>query len=120
MSDTMGLSIKESKCILSGIQEIMIPYQVKSYVETQRQCLCCHSKRLIKGYHTLVYRTLFGKLRIQSPQLYACKCQKGKSYSPLANLLSERTAPELSYMQSKWASLMSMDCLLIYFMMCYH
>lgn len=39
--------------------------------------------------------------------MYECRCQVHvrKSFSPLAELLTERTAPELAYMEAKWASL---------------
>jgi hypothetical protein len=41
--------------------------------------------------------------------LYRCACQTSdrRSFSPLAELLPDRTAPELQYLQTKWASLMS-------------
>jgi hypothetical protein len=39
--------------------------------------------------------------------LYECRCQvqAWKSFSSLAELLTERTAPELAYVEAKWASL---------------
>jgi hypothetical protein len=56
-----------------------------------------------------VYRTLFGKLHLKSPRLYRCRCQQQgeQTFSPLAELLVERTAPELLYVESKFAALMS-------------
>ena len=55
------------------------------------------------------HRTLFGKLQLQSLRLYHCVCQPHptRTFSPLAQLLSERTSPELLYLESKFASLMS-------------
>jgi len=46
---------------------------------------------------------------IASPRFYRCCCAgRGRaSFSPLADLLCERTAPELRYLQTKWAALMS-------------
>lgn len=66
-------------------------------------------KRGIKGYHPLIYRTLFGKICIKSPRLLACKCkdQQQSSFSPLSQVLEEHISPEFSYLESKWASLMS-------------
>ena len=63
--------------------------------------------RLRKGDHyPLVYRTLFGELRLRSVRLYHCACQPHttRTFSPLAQLLSERTAPELRYLETKFAS----------------
>jgi len=59
--------------------------------------------------HELVYRTLFGKMTLKNPRLYTCACQQENlhSESQIASLLPERTAPELLYLQTKWASLIS-------------
>ena len=54
--------------------------------------------------------TLFGKLRLDSPRLYHCGCYRKQapcSFSPLAELVPERTAPELAYLESKFAALIS-------------
>lgn len=54
-------------------------------------------------------RTIFGKLRLPNPRYYTCRCQPQptKSITPLAQHLPERTTPELKYLQSKRASLVS-------------
>jgi hypothetical protein len=52
----------------------------------------------------------FGKLSLDSPQLYRCPCEEPpdrKTFSPLAELLSERTSPELAYLETKFAALVS-------------
>jgi hypothetical protein len=51
----------------------------------------------------------FGKLRLCSPRLYRCSCRHigGASFSPLAKQLPERTAPELVYLETKFAALLS-------------
>ena len=56
-----------------------------------------------------MFRTLFGKLKLVSPRFYHCRCQgNGKaSFSPLAELLPERASPELLYLETRWAALMS-------------
>jgi hypothetical protein len=64
---------------------------------------------LHKGAHATVYRTLFGKLELSSPRFFHCQCQPqpARSFSPLAELLVEGTAPELLYLEAKFASLVS-------------
>jgi hypothetical protein len=54
-------------------------------------------------------RTLFGKLELVSPRRRRCPCQHSgqASMSPLVELLPEHTAPELVYLETKWASLVS-------------
>jgi hypothetical protein len=56
-----------------------------------------------------VFRTPFGKLKLGSPQLYCCACgtQRPKSVSPLAKRLAERTSPELAYLETQFAALVS-------------
>jgi hypothetical protein len=109
LPETLGLTLDEGKAILARIQKTMVAEQAAAHVEQQRACPQCGKRRVNKGNHVIVYRSLFGKLRIQSPRLYACSCrrQDKKSFSPLAEQLPERMAPEFRYLQSKWASLMS-------------
>jgi hypothetical protein len=94
------------------------PFPVSVIPAGQRRYLCANGKRKEracgrarsrKGKHEIVYRTLFGKLKLVSPRLYDCPCQgSGRhSTSPLTELLAARTAPELSYLETKFASLMS-------------
>jgi hypothetical protein len=109
LPETLGLTLEEGKRLLVTIQEKMVTHQVAEYVAQQRDCPDCGRRRPNKGKHDIVYRSLFGKLRLESPRLYTCSCQpqEKKSFSPLAARLPERTAPEFHYLQSKWASLMS-------------
>ena len=45
----------------------------------------------------------------ESPRLHHCGCQpdETKTFSPLAELLPDHTTPELLFLETKWASLMS-------------
>ncbi len=108
-AETLGLTLQEAKAITSGIQTIMTANQVTNYISNQRPCPHCKKLRVLNGYHSLTYRTLFGILHLKSPRLLECKCHPGKrcSFSPLTKLLSEHIAPELSYLESKWASFVS-------------
>ena len=105
----LGITLAEAKTILAGVQKTMVERQATEYLEQQACCPFCGKKRLHKGHHALVYRTLFGKLRLPSVRLYHCVCQlhPTRTFSPLAQLLSERTAPELLYLETKFSSLMS-------------
>lgn len=108
--DTVGLTIEESKSILENIQTEFAYQQVKQHICSHRVCNQCHRKRRIKGYTELVYRTLFGKLKLANPRLYICPCNKDnrkKSISLLSVILPERISPELQYLQTKWSSLVS-------------
>jgi hypothetical protein len=105
--ERLGLTLEEAKSALEGVQRILAGRQVEEYVDAQRRCPACAQQRKQKGQHEIVYRTLFGRLRMESPRLYECRCKvvSRKSFSPLAELLPERTAPELAYLEAKWAAL---------------
>jgi len=107
--ETLGITLTEAKDLLANVQTTMVKEQTNEYMKKQRSCPLCGKSRSQKGTHEIVFRSLFGKIELPSPRLYACLChtQEKRSFSPLAELLSERTAPELLYLQTKWASLMS-------------
>jgi len=109
--ETLGLTLAESKTVLQGIQECMVSEQVKEYMAQFNTCPDCGARRTKKGQHTLVYRTVFGKLNLISPRLYDCTChqphQHRHSSSPLATWLKAHSSPELLYLETKFASLMS-------------
>lgn len=107
--ETLGITLQEAKDLLTNVQSTMVEHQVSEYIEQQVPCPNCGKTRAKKGHHEIVFRTLFGKMKLSSPRLYNCSCQtqEKQSFSPLAELLEERTSPELLYLQTKWASLMS-------------
>jgi hypothetical protein len=107
--EEVGLTLAEAKDILLGVQRTMVTCQAEEYITQSRCCSACGKLRSRKGKHEIVYRTLFGKLSLNSPRYYQCRCEgeARKSESPLAGLLNERAAPELVYLETKFASLMS-------------
>jgi hypothetical protein len=108
---TLGLTLAEGKTILKDIQQIVIEQQSSSCLATYRRCPDCDQTQHNKGYHDFSLRTVFGKLRVKSPRFHHCNCQprETKTFSPLAELLPEHTTPELLFLETKWASLMSYD-----------
>jgi hypothetical protein len=106
--ETIGLTLAEGKEVLAHLQTALVTQQVAAYTDQQRACPYCGARQLSKGQHILVLRTLFGKLTIPSPRFTSCPCQVAErhSFSPLADLLPERTTPELRYLQAKWAALL--------------
>lgn len=107
--DNLGLSLAEAKTLLQNTQRILVEQQIAEYSKQQELCLHCSQKLLHKDKRTIVYRTLFGKLHLQCHRLFSCVCQEQqtRSFNPVGNLLKERTSPELLYLESKFASLMS-------------
>jgi hypothetical protein len=109
-SDTLGLTIEESKTLLNNTQSEFIYQQIREHIHKNKTCKKCHKELKLKGYTEIVYRTLFGKFKLQNPRLYTCSCNKNhkqKSFSLLSSLFPERVSPELQYLQAKWSSLVS-------------
>ena len=106
----LGLTLAEAKELLRGVQQTLVAEQVAAFEAQHECCPACGRTRRRNGRHAIVYRTPFGKLRLGSSRFYACPCQgtaPRASVSPLAERLPERTAPELAYLESKFAALMS-------------
>ena len=108
-ADNLGLKLEEAKSLLQGIQTQLSQAQVTEYHQHQHPCPDCQKQRRVKERRPLIYHSLFGKLRLERERLFHCDCQAhdSKSFSPLADLLPERNAPELLYLESKFAALMS-------------
>ena len=106
---SIGFHVSEMKSIVEGLQQLMVTAQVEEFFKASRQCPVCGGRLKRKGRHTIVYRTVFGKLRLESPRLYPCQsCTSHRhSFSPLAERLPHRSSPELQYLQTKFAALMS-------------
>ena len=107
--ETLGLTLAEARSILAGIEQTVVEQQAAEFIAQQRTCSRCSHERSCKGRHHIVFRTPFGKLRLESPRLYHCQCESDDrtSFSPLAELLQERSSPELVYLETKFAALVS-------------
>src|SRR5947209_6767604 len=91
------------------VQSVLIDEQVRTCLAEQVACPDCGRPRAHKDTKIIVTRTLFGILHLRSPRWYQCPCQPQttRTFSPLAAALPERTTPELLYLESKFAGLVS-------------
>jgi hypothetical protein len=107
--EAVGLSIGESKSLQECLQQHIVTAQAAAFVDRHRCCPACDRQLSTKGKYPVVFRTVFGNVALSSPRFYRCGCQLGDSrtVSPLTKLLTEYTAPELLYLESRWASLIS-------------
>src|SRR3954466_1327620 len=105
--EVIGLSFDEAKAALAGIQGGTA--QAASFLARHRSCDLCGSLLLSKGPGRTRFRTAFGTIVLNSPRFHHCSCQPGaaRTFSPLNLLLTERIAPELLYLETRWASLVS-------------
>jgi hypothetical protein len=108
-SETLGLQLGEAKDLLSAVQVAVVDHQVTAALAQQVGCPHCGTPRRHKDKHTIVVRSLFGRLCLRSPRWHHCPCspQATASFSPLAAVLPERTTPELVYVEAKFAGLAS-------------
>jgi hypothetical protein len=81
---------------LREIQRVVVERHVAECLEPYRNCSTCGQPQ-------------HGKMTIPSPRIMYCDCQphETKSFSPLAQLLPERTTPEMLFLETKWSALMS-------------
>src|SRR3954451_19842141 len=107
--ETVGLCLEDSKDLLGRLQYAVVEAQAAAYVNRHRGCSACGRRLRGKGQYPIVFRTAFGHVPLASPRFYRCRCQPADSqtFSPLAELFTEHTAPELLYLESRWASLIS-------------
>ena len=105
----LGLPQAEAKQITGGIQQILADVQVAQWQADQRACPDCGKSRSLKGHHPIVFRAPFGTLRLNSERVRICQCAERPtgSESPLADLPGERVSPEMLYLETKFASLVS-------------
>jgi hypothetical protein len=105
---TLGLHLAEAKDLLQKVQEVVVDEQVRTCLAEQMTCPVCSRARAHKDAK-IVVRTLFGTVRLPSPRWYHCPCQPQptRTFSPLVVALPERATPELRYLESKFAGLVS-------------
>ncbi len=107
--EQLGLTLAEGKQLLREVQRRVLERQVTAFLSVETACPKCGRPRGTKDHKVLGLRTLFGKMSLQSARLRRCCRQPGESasVSPLSRLLSERSTPELRYLETRWASLVS-------------
>jgi len=105
----LGLTLAEAKQLLSTLQRHLLQHQIDTFLDTCSTCPDCGALLKVKAHASRSFRTLFGTCKLYSPRLEHCDCTRRKtsSFRPLSALLTESVAPELLYMEAKWASLVS-------------
>jgi len=108
-SGNVGLSITESKEVLVNLQRQIVGMQARAYCATRMNCPGCTRKLRRKGRTEICLRTVFGNVPVESPRYYHCACQQetARTFSPLTEFFPDHIAPELLWLETKWASLVS-------------
>jgi hypothetical protein len=107
--ETLGLSLAEAKQMLRATQERLLTAQAAAYLAGHRHCPDCGRVQRSKGVRPIRFRTLFGTVDVPGRRLRRCSCHPdaGRSFSPLSALFARHAAPELLFLEAKWASLVS-------------
>ena len=105
----LGLTLAEGRALLAEVQSLLVSEQTAGWMESQLACHRCGSMLAHKDARSIVLRTVFGKVDVPSPRLWACSCaakqgQPRRSVSPLCKAVHQRVTPELEYLQAKWAA----------------
>ena len=109
--ETLGLTLAEAHALLRDVQARIVVAQIDEWQAAHRACPACGVARGLKERRPLVLRTAFGEQVVQAERLRRCPCGgdegAGATVTPIATLLPERTTPELLYLETRWASLVS-------------
>ena len=105
--EQVGLSLAEAKELLGRVQERVVGAQASAFLADHRRCGACGKRLWSKGRTSFRFRTPFGDVPVTAPRLKRCRCETSasESFSPLVRLFSEHVAPEMLYLETKWASL---------------
>jgi hypothetical protein len=107
----VGITLAEAKTLLATLQRQVVEQQLAAYLTARQRCPQCAQAFRHKDRPPVVSRTLFGNLELSSPRWFPCDCQphETRTFSPLADLLTEHCSPERLYLETKWASLVCFE-----------
>lgn len=71
---SLGLSRDESKGLLANLQKELVVSQFEHFVQNQRICSQCGTRRAIKDYHSACFKSLFGGVALRVPRRNKCAC----------------------------------------------
>ncbi|MGS0742327.1 ISKra4 family transposase [Glaciimonas sp. GG7] len=105
----IGLQLAEVKSLIGRLQQIVATAQAEEVIAANCLCGRCGEPLPRKGSASIVYRTAFGKLHLNSPRYYStCICghsrHESASFNPLAERLTERSHQEFVCLQTRWAT----------------
>ena len=103
---SIGLSLPESKQVLEALQAQIVRQQADCFLAQELPKL--PASRVLKDYQPLTLRTLFGIVRLKSPRFTVSQSLgRPNTISPLRALFTQRTTPEMLYLETKWAASLS-------------
>ena len=76
--EQLGLNLSEGRDLMHDVQHALVNAQANTFVEVSTQCRHCHTKLSIKTMHTVQYKTVHGKVTINSPQYRGVGSQRSR------------------------------------------
>ncbi len=73
--DLVGISLEEAKTMTGGVQRALVESQAHEAIHRASTCPECQAPLRRNGSHRMSYRTPFGRLELNSPRFYQCRCQ---------------------------------------------
>ena len=58
--ETLGMTLKEGKALLAGVQDFVVAQQVRQYLDQQRTCRQCGQRHTSKDIGNTPVKTVFG------------------------------------------------------------
>lgn len=96
----VGLTLAETKPLLMGLQALVVREQLRRHSEQARVCAACGTRRALKDYRGRRISTVLGTVDVRAPRFRGCQCPgTSGSFSPISQLLPDRTTPELRHLQ---------------------
>ncbi len=100
VTETVGLSLQESKEISRRLQETIVVQQLDEHAQARRPCPTCGSLRPLKDYRGRRLHTVLGTVRVAAPRFRRCRlCSGSRISNPISELLPDRVLPEVRHLQ---------------------
>ena len=77
----LGLTLTESKQLLSTLQRHLLQQQINTFLNTHATCPDCGTPLKLKAHGGRSFRALFGTFKFYSPRLEHCDCKRHSTAS---------------------------------------
>lgn len=93
---TIGLTLKEGKLVLAGLQHRLVEAQTEDHCHRRRRCQRCEASRPMKDKRPRRLLTLFGTVNVSAPRFEPCRCAVTcrQTLSPVSEIMPDRCTPE--------------------------
>ena len=73
--ETLGMTLKEGKALLAGVQDFVVAQQVRQYLDQHRPCPQCGQRHTSEDTGNTPVKTVFGPVQVPNPRWNRCSCQ---------------------------------------------